>query len=90
MTEEELILELKAHTRKGAEALYDQYAIQLYRIIALRVKDPEQAEQALLEVFQTIWQEAGDYDALESRLAVWMMAIARRVSKKSSDEEKDC
>lgn len=82
MSEEELIRALKAHTREGAEALYDQYAIKLFRIISSRVADRVEAERVLLEVFKRIWLEAGTFDGTHGRLSVWIMAIARRLSDK--------
>ncbi|HEY4198518.1 MAG TPA: sigma factor [Mucilaginibacter sp.] len=82
MSEEDLILALKAHTPAGAEALYDQYAVRLFRVISSRVGDRVEAEQVLLEVFERIWQEIGSYDTVDCRLAVWIMAITRRLSKK--------
>ena len=71
---------LKACGRQDAAALnelYSRTAPQLLGILARVLGNRASAEDALQEVFVSIWQRAGQYDQFKGRAMSWMVAIAR-------------
>ena len=61
------------------EALYDQYAPNLYGIIARIVPD-RVAEEALQKTFLKVWNNIGSFDPSVASLYTWMSTIARNTA----------
>jgi RNA polymerase sigma factor (sigma-70 family) len=59
------------------EALYARTAPQLLGILSRVLGNRASAEDALQDVFVSIWQRAGQYDQFKGRAMGWMVAIAR-------------
>ncbi len=71
---------LEACGRQDAAALKELYlrtAPQLLGILSRVLSNGASAEDALQEVFVSIWQRAGQYDQFKGRAMSWMVAIAR-------------
>jgi RNA polymerase sigma-70 factor (ECF subfamily) len=75
MTEQELIKSCKAQHRKAQQSLYDRYAPVLFGICRRYVKQHEDAEDVLLEVFYKIFTNIKQYKGKGS-FEGWIKRIA--------------
>ena len=73
LSEEELVIGLKAQDVATMNALYQMYSSSLLGVISRVVIQTEVAEDVLQETFVKIWNSAGSYDASKGRLFTWMM-----------------
>ncbi len=80
MTQEELLPLLAKKDDRSFTLLYDNYAKSLYGIIFNLIKDKEEAEDVLQEVFIKIWKNIDTYNTSKGRLYTWMLNIARNSS----------
>ena len=80
MTQEELIPLLLKKDDRSFTLLYDNYSKSLYGIIFTLIKDREEAEDVLQEVFVKIWKNIDTYNESKGRLYTWMLNIARNTS----------
>ena len=83
LADQALIIAIRERSRIGAEALYDQYAGILFKIICCRTCNRVSAETVLEETFLTIWTTINDYQPENGRLLLWMSGIARTLAVKS-------
>jgi RNA polymerase sigma-70 factor (ECF subfamily) len=69
----------KIMARDGAalSALYDRYARLVYSLIRSVIKNHEEAEDLLQEVFVQLWQRASTYDASRGSVYTWIVTLAR-------------
>ena len=77
LSEQELIVLLKAKEKKGFDLLYSRYGKVLYTIILKTVHHPELAEDVLQDSFIKIWKCIEGYDASKGSLFTWILNIAR-------------
>ena len=80
MTQEELLPLLLKKDDRSFTLLYDNYSKSLYGIIFNLIKDKEEAEDVLQEVFVKIWKNIDTYNTSKGRLYTWMLNIARNTS----------
>ncbi len=80
MTQEELIPLLLKKDDRSFTLLYDNYSKSLYGVIFTLIKDREEAEDVLQEVFVKIWKNIDTYNTSKGRLYTWMLNIARNTS----------
>lgn len=80
MTQEELIPLLLKKDDRSFTLLYDNYSKSLYGVIFTLIKDREEAEDVLQEVFIKIWKNIDSYNESKGRLYTWMLNIARNTS----------
>lgn len=80
MTQEELLPLLLKKDDRSFTLLYDNYSKNLYGIIFNLIKDKEEAEDVLQEVFVKIWKNIDTYNTSKGRLYTWMLNIARNTS----------
>ena len=80
MTQEELLPLLLKKDDRSFTLLYDNYSKSLYGIIFNLIKDKEEAEDVLQEVFVKIWKNIDTYNTSKGRLYTWMLNIARKTS----------
>jgi DNA-directed RNA polymerase specialized sigma24 family protein len=81
LSEDELITAIRSRTPKGAEILYDRYSPPLFRVIYSKVQMQELAENILQMTLVEVWNSIDVYSPANGRLALWMMGIARRLTK---------
>jgi DNA-directed RNA polymerase specialized sigma24 family protein len=87
-SEDELNAAIRSRNPKGAEILYDDYSASLFTAIHCKVQKLELAEDILQNTLLEIWNNIDSYDPASGRLAVWMMGIARRLSKDALEQLK--
>ncbi len=75
--EKELVAHLLSKDAKRFECIFDHFSASLFGVINQVVKNEEQAEDILQEVFLKIWNGSSTYNADKSRLFTWMLNIAR-------------
>jgi RNA polymerase sigma-70 factor (ECF subfamily) len=80
MSQEELIPLIKKKDERAFTILYDMYSKSLFSVISNLLKETEDAEDVLQEVFVKIWKNIETYNETKGRLYTWMLNIARNTS----------
>lgn len=80
MEQEILLKELLKKDDKSFTILYDNYSKSLYGVIYNLIRNTEEAEDVLQEVFVKIWKNIDSYNESKGRLYTWMLNIARNSS----------
>ncbi|RZJ54103.1 MAG: sigma-70 family RNA polymerase sigma factor [Flavobacterium sp.] len=80
MTQEELLPQIYKKDDKAFTLLYDMYSKSLYGIIFNLIKDKEESEDVLQEVFVKIWKNIDSYNESKGRFFTWILNIARNTS----------
>lgn len=80
MTQEELLPLIYQKDDKAFTLLYDMYSKSLYGVISNLIKDSEDAEDVLQDVFVKIWKNIDSYNESKGRFYTWMLNIARNSS----------
>ncbi|WP_395044410.1 RNA polymerase sigma factor [Flavobacterium sp.] len=80
MTQEELIPLLLTKSDKAFTLVYDMYSKSMFAVISNLVKDKEEAEDVLQEVFVKIWKNIDSYNDSKGRFYTWIINIARNTS----------
>ncbi|CAM4079552.1 MULTISPECIES: RNA polymerase sigma factor [Flavobacterium] len=80
MEQELLVKELLKKDNQSFTLLYDNYSKSLYGVIYNLIKNKEEAEDVLQEVFVKIWNNIDSYNEKKGRLYTWMLNIARNTS----------
>jgi RNA polymerase sigma factor (sigma-70 family) len=80
MTQEELLVLIYEKDEKAFTHLYDMYSKSLFAVINTLVKNREEAEDVLQEVFVKIWKNIDSYHESKGRFYTWIINIARNTS----------
>ena len=80
MTQEELLPLLLKKDDRSFTLLYDNYSKSLYGIIFNLIKDKEEAEDVLQDVFVKIWKNIDSYHESKGRFYTWVLNIARNTA----------
>ncbi|MEO5777477.1 MAG: sigma-70 family RNA polymerase sigma factor [Flavobacterium sp.] len=80
MTQEDLLPLLLRKEERAFTQLYDMYSKSLFSIITNLIKDREEAEDVLQEVFVKIWKNIDSYNQSKGRLYTWMLNITRNTA----------
>jgi RNA polymerase sigma-70 factor, ECF subfamily len=80
MTQEELLEQIYKKDGRAFTLLYDMYSKSLYGIIFNILKDKEESEDVLQEVFVKIWKNIDSYNTSKGRFFTWILNIARNSS----------
>ena len=75
--EQQLLRNISEHDGDALGILYDRYAMLVYGLILQVVRNREEAEDLLQEVFVQIWKRAESYDHRFGPPSVWVIRIAR-------------
>jgi RNA polymerase sigma-70 factor (ECF subfamily) len=78
--EKEFVEHLLSRDHRRFGLVFDRFSKSLLGILYQMVKDEEQAQDLLQEVFLKIWNNASSYDPKKSRLFTWMLNIARNTA----------
>jgi len=74
---ERLIRACAARDRHALRKLYDVMAAQMLACMLRILKRRALAEEALQDVFVSIWQRAAQFEAARGPARIWLMSIAR-------------
>jgi RNA polymerase sigma-70 factor (ECF subfamily) len=80
MTQEELLPQIYKKDNRAFTLLYDMYSKSLYGIIFNLIKDKEESEDVLQEVFVKIWKNIESYNESKGRFFTWILNIARNTA----------
>ena len=80
MEQDVLLKELAKKDDKSFTLLYDNYSKSLYGVIYNLIKNTEEAEDVLQEVFVKIWKNIESYNESKGRLYTWMLNVARNTA----------
>lgn len=80
VSESVLLEKLISRDQQAFQWLYDQYSAALYGVVLRIVRDEEQAQDLLQDIFVKIWKNLDSYDASKGRLFTWMLNVARNTS----------
>lgn len=80
LSEEALVEKLGQRDEKAFQWLYDKYSAALYGVVLKVVKDDDQAQDLLQDIFIKIWKNLDSYDAEKGRLFTWMLNVARNTA----------
>ncbi|MEZ0485561.1 RNA polymerase sigma factor [Fibrella aquatica] len=75
-----LVEQLLKRDDKAFQWLYEHYSAALYGVLLKIVREEEQAQDLMQEVFIKIWNNLGSYDTQKGRLFTWMLNIARNAA----------
>lgn len=75
--EAELLQAVAKKDQKALGTLYDQYKRLLFSLCLSILKDREEAEELLQEIFVQIWQKAATYDPEKGTPYSWLVSMTR-------------
>lgn len=77
MAKEEIIELIKKKDNKSYTTLYNMYSKSLFAVIYNLIKDQEESEDILQEVFIKIWNHIDSYSESKGRFYTWALNITR-------------
>ena len=81
LTDESVLVDqLMQRDDRAFQWLYENYSAALYGVLLKVVREEEQAQDLLQEVFVKIWNNLASYDRQKGRLFTWMLNIARNTA----------
>ena len=80
MSQEELLVLIYKKDDKAFTVVYDMYSRSLFSVIHVMIKNREEAEDVLQEVFIKIWKNIDSYQEKKGRFYTWILNIARNTS----------
>ncbi|GGD26031.1 RNA polymerase sigma factor [Flavobacterium orientale] len=80
MTQEELLPLIYKKEEGAFTILYDMYSKSLFGVISNLIKDREEAEDVLQDVFVKIWKNIDTYAENKGRFYTWIVNIARNTA----------
>ncbi len=75
--EKDLLMAVANRDAKALERLYNRYSKLLYSIILAILKDIEESQDLLQEVFVQIWHKAPAFDVERGNAYVWIVSLTR-------------
>lgn len=80
MTQEEILPLILKKDDKAFTTLYNMYHKSLFTVITNLVREQEEAEDVLQEVFVKIWKNIESYNDSKGRFYTWILNIARNTA----------
>lgn len=80
MTQDELLILISNKDEKAFNHIYNMYSRSLFAVISNLVREREEAEDVLQEVFVKIWKNIESYNASKGRFYTWILNIARNTA----------
>jgi RNA polymerase sigma-70 factor (ECF subfamily) len=72
-----LLKRMAAADEQALGELYDRWVVAVHALVARIVRDPEDAEEVVEEVFWQAWRQAVRYESARGSVGMWLMTIAR-------------
>ncbi len=70
---------ISAGDTHALEALYDRYAAVIHRMAMRILKNHEQAEEIVQEVFWRVWRRSASFERERGRVAQWLFGITHNL-----------
>lgn len=91
--ERRLMQQIADQDETALAALYDRYSPLLFGLVLRIVKDRQEAEDLLQDIFLQVWEKASSFDHNRGHLCGWLVTLARnrsidRVRQKQSTQRK--
>ncbi len=80
MTQDELLIFVANKDERAFTYIYNMYSKSLFAVISNLVREREEAEDVLQEVFVKIWKNIDSYNASKGRFYTWILNIARNTA----------
>lgn len=80
MQQEEILALIYKKDDRAFTLLYDLYSKSLFGVISNLIKEQEDAEDVLQQVFIKIWKNIDSYNPQKGRLFTWMLNITRNAA----------
>jgi RNA polymerase sigma-70 factor (ECF subfamily) len=80
MTQDELLILISNKDEKAFSHIYRMYSKSLFAVISNLIRDHEEAEDVLQEVFVKIWKNIDSYNSGKGRFYTWILNIARNTA----------
>jgi RNA polymerase sigma-70 factor, ECF subfamily len=77
ISDNDLIRAVARGDETALAAVYDRYRTILFGLILRILRDRQEAEDVLQEVFLQVWRRAADFDEARGRAFTWLVTIAR-------------
>jgi RNA polymerase sigma-70 factor (ECF subfamily) len=74
-----LVKAIAAGSSHALEALYDRYSANIFRIAMRILKNREQAEEVVQEVFWRVWRRSASFESGRGRVAQWLFGITHNL-----------
>lgn len=75
--DEVLLQRMAAADERALGELYDRWVVTVHALVARIVRDPEDAEDVVEDVFWQAWRQAMRYEPGRGSVGTWLMTIAR-------------
>lgn len=79
-TDAELLRDVRQRDGDALLALYRRYRLRIFALTLRILKNHSQAEEALQDVFQRLWDHPEKYDPAKGSLLAWLLTVARNIS----------
>jgi RNA polymerase sigma-70 factor, ECF subfamily len=73
----DLLVRVADRDRAAFEALYHRYVRSIYGLALRRLRDRQRAEDAVQEMFASVWRSAASYRPERGPASPWLYAVAR-------------
>ena len=80
LTDEDLLRRVAARDPAALASLYDRYAPLVYGLARRIVRDEDQAEDLVQEVFLRLWNRPEVYDRGRGTFRAWLLSIAHHLA----------
>ena len=80
MTQEDILPLILKRDDRAFTKLYSMYNKSLFGVISNLIKEQEEAEDVLQEVFVKIWKNIDSYNESKGRFYTWILNIARNTA----------
>ena len=77
---EQLISKFQEKDVKSFEKLYEMYSDSMFGVIYNIVRNKEEAEEVLQDVFVKAWNSSSNYTSKKGRFFTWLLNIARNAA----------
>lgn len=81
MAATDALFELLSRVARGEQAamadLYDRTSRRAFGLSLRILREPESAEEAMLDAFTQVWQKAADYDPARGSVMGWILLLTR-------------
>lgn len=84
-----LVQRIRARDQSALGELYDRTSNQVYATALNLLRDPDDAEEVVGDIYQQVWEKADTYDAARGHVIAWLLtqAWARAIDRLRRDRK---